>query len=133
MMYIPVCKDNQSLVSPALIIIPDISGFTRYMNEADLIHSQVNIAQLLETILENNTMGLTVSEIEGDAILFYDLTNHLTLKQIIEQCELMFLKFHEKLLEIKQSDCQCGACQTLQSLFPILFCCLPYFLKGKVF
>ena len=105
------------IVRPALILIPDISGFTEYMSKANLRHSQIKVSQLLETILENNILDLSVSEIEGDAILFYDFNNASPLSQIIEQCQVMFYSFHNKLKEFKEEpNCQCGSCKTLQSL-----------------
>ncbi len=109
------CKEK-TVIEEALILIPDISGFTDFMSEAELEHSQVKVAQLLETIIDNNVLNLEVSKIEGDAILFYAFNNRSSLAEIIQQCESMFLNFHEKLKEFAQSDCQCGSCQTLQNL-----------------
>lgn len=69
------CIQLKKGVLPGLFLIPDITGFTKYIAAADLQYSQVNIAILLEAILENNKLGLQVSEIEGDAILFYSFEN----------------------------------------------------------
>lgn len=110
------CIESKSSVSPALIMIPDISGFTEYIYDADLSHSQMRIASLLEAILDSNELELNVSEIEGDAILFYCMDNTSTYHQIIEQCKLMFTRFHEKLKEFEGSGCQCGSCHKLQKL-----------------
>ena len=41
------------------------------MNETDVIHSQHIIEELLEILIDANEMNLQLSEIEGDAILFY--------------------------------------------------------------
>lgn len=107
------CKSE---VSPALILIPDISGFSEYMNVADLSHGQARIASLLESIIDNNVLGLNISEIEGDAILFYKDNDTSTPGLIIEQCRLMFTRFHNKLMEFKEMNCQCGSCYILQNL-----------------
>ena len=53
-----------------LLFIPDISGFTRFINETEIDHSRLIIQELLELLINNNTTGLEISEIEGDAILF---------------------------------------------------------------
>ncbi len=111
-----ICIESESVINPALIMIPDISGFTEYMNDADLSHSQVRIASLLEAILENNVLELNVSEIEGDAILFFSFNNTSTAEEILGQCQLMFNKFHEKLKEFETLECQCGSCQRLLNL-----------------
>jgi hypothetical protein len=53
-----------------LIFIPDISGFTKFVTETELEHSRYIIEELLEAIINSNELGLNISEIEGDAILF---------------------------------------------------------------
>ncbi len=115
-MSLSLYKESVCKVSPALILIPDISGFTEYMSVADLSHSQNRIASLLEAILESNILGLNVSEIEGDAILFYKHNDTSTADRIIEQCKLMFTRFHNKLKEFEVSNCSCGSCQILHKL-----------------
>jgi len=54
-----------------LLFIPDISGFTRFINETEIDHSRLIIQELLELLINANDVGLEISEIEGDAILFY--------------------------------------------------------------
>ena len=54
-----------------LIFIPDISGFTRFINETDIEHSRLIIQELLELLINENKINLQISEVEGDAILFY--------------------------------------------------------------
>ena len=54
-----------------LLFIPDISGFTRFINETEINHSRLIIQELLEILINANNIGLEVSEVEGDAILFY--------------------------------------------------------------
>jgi hypothetical protein len=94
-----------------LIFIPDISGFTNFVNSVELKHSQHIIGELLETILDANQMGLNVSEVEGDAILFYKLGKSPNLDVTYKQVEKMFLSFHEH-LELYESrrTCHCKAC-----------------------
>ena len=54
-----------------LLFIPDISGFTKFVHETEIDHSRLIIQELLEILINANQIGLEVSEIEGDAILFY--------------------------------------------------------------
>ena len=56
-----------------LLFIPDISGFTRFVNETDIDHSRLIIQELLELIINANQIKLEISEIEGDAILAKEL------------------------------------------------------------
>ena len=51
-----------------LIFIPDISGFTRFVNETDIQHSRLIISELLNILVNCNEMGLEISEVEGDAL-----------------------------------------------------------------
>ncbi|MCD4696906.1 MAG: DUF2652 domain-containing protein [Bacteroidales bacterium] len=53
------------------LFIPDISGFTEFVNKTKIDHSKHIITELLEIIINSDQLGLTVSEIEGDAVLFY--------------------------------------------------------------
>ncbi|SDR68195.1 Protein of unknown function [Gillisia sp. Hel1_33_143] len=110
------CIQLKKGVLPGLLLIPDITGFTKYIAAADLQYSQVNIALLLEAILENNKLGLQVSEIEGDAILFYSFENDHSVDEIIDQCFSMHRAFHHQLKKIIATDCSCGACALLGEL-----------------
>ena len=94
-----------------LIFIPDISGFTHFVNSVELEHSRHIIQELLEIILNANQMGLNVSEVEGDAILFYKFGESPDLSVTYKQVEKMFLAFH-KHLEFYESrrTCHCNAC-----------------------
>ena len=94
-----------------LLFIPDVSGFTQFVNSVELEHSQHIIGELLETILDANQMGLDVSEVEGDAILFYKLGELPDLDVTYRQVENMFLSFHRhlKIYESRRT-CDCRAC-----------------------
>ena len=89
-----------------LILIPDISGFTHFVNSVEIDHSHHIIHELLEVILDANQMDLNVSEIEGDAILFYKFGESPDLRLAYEQVEKMFLSFH-KHLELYESKRPC--------------------------
>ncbi|HYE55994.1 MAG TPA: DUF2652 domain-containing protein [Chitinophagaceae bacterium] len=94
-----------------LLFIPDISGFTRFVNEIEIGHSRFIIQQLLEVLINANEMGLEISEIEGDAILFYKFGDPVELEKIYQQVETMFRTFHQYLVSYDQRKiCQCKAC-----------------------
>lgn len=103
--------------NPTLIFIPDISGFTDFVNRTAIEHSQHIITELLEIIINANKLAFSISEIEGDAVLFYKHDEIPKVEQIIEQSKEMFLKFHSHLNEIENNNvCQCGACRTASNL-----------------
>jgi len=94
-----------------LLFIPDISGFTRFVNEVEISHSQFIIQQLLEELIKANDSGLTISEIEGDAILFYKYGDPGELASLYKQVEKMFRAFHQYLIVYdNRKICQCKAC-----------------------
>jgi hypothetical protein len=96
-----------------LLFIPDISGFTRFVNESEINHSRLIIQELLDTLINANQMGLEVSEIEGDAILFYKFGDSPNLADLYQQVEKMFCDFHRHLIAYDQRRfCQCKACNS---------------------
>ena len=99
------------MTNRGLIFIPDISGFTRFVNEVEIDHSRHIIQELLEVIINSNKIGLEVSEIEGDAILFYKYGDSPNLKEVYDQVEKMFCEFHKQLHTYDHRRfCQCKAC-----------------------
>lgn len=85
------------------ILIPDISGFTKFVNETEFSTGREITRQLLEVIISYNILELKISEIEGDAILFYT-ERTLTPIQIKEQYELMVDRFRAKVNELSDEN-----------------------------
>jgi hypothetical protein len=94
-----------------LLFIPDISGFTRFVTEMEIEHSRMIIAELLEVVIDANAIGLEISEIEGDAVLFYRFGECPDVRQLSEQVERMFRAFHARLSSFDVTRfCRCRAC-----------------------
>lgn len=94
-----------------LLFIPDISGFTRFVNEVEIEHSRFIIQQLLEVLIKANDDYLEISEIEGDAILFYKFGEPENLESLYKHVEKMFREFHQYLIAYdNRKICQCKAC-----------------------
>ena len=94
-----------------LLFIPDISGFTKFVHASEIEHSRFIIQDLLETLINSNQIGLEISEIEGDAILFYKYGDPPDLQEVYRQVENMFCAFHRHLLSYEHRRlCQCKAC-----------------------
>ena len=94
-----------------LLFIPDISGFTKFVHESEIEHSRFIIQELLEILINANQIGLEISEIEGDAILFYKYGDPPALQEVYKQVEKMFCAFHRHLLSYEYRRlCQCKAC-----------------------
>ena len=102
---------------PTLLFIPDISGFTKFVNHTEVQHGQHIISELLELLIDSNNLGLELSEIEGDALLFYkqgELPDQASLMELVRK---MFLGFHQHLKRYQTHRiCECGACRTAGNL-----------------
>lgn len=97
----------------ALLFVPDISGFTQFINDRQIQHNHRIIAELLEILIESNRLNLKVNEIEGDAILFYRLGKAPSVSEIVEQSKNMYIAFHQHLKKYGISRiCNCAACNT---------------------
>src|SRR6516225_11045136 len=106
-----------AMAERAIILIPDISGFTGFTGATEIDHAAHIITELLELIVASNETDFTLAEIEGDAVLFYRKGEPLRRKQLVDQCLRMFANFHQRLRVIERDTvCQCGACQTASNL-----------------
>jgi hypothetical protein len=100
-----------------LLFIPDISGFTRFVTETEIDHSRLIIQELLELLINANEIGLEVSEVEGDAILFYRFGSSPDLEEVYKQVEKMFCEFHKRISAYElRRFCQCKACSSAVKL-----------------
>ena len=90
--------------SPTLICIPDISGFTEFMSETDFELTSKVIPSLLNNIIYSNEIGLKVSEIEGDAVLFYKTGKMPTMTKLVDQCAYFYTEFYKQLNLLRQKN-----------------------------
>ncbi|WP_299442785.1 DUF2652 domain-containing protein [uncultured Aquimarina sp.] len=104
-------------MSNSLLFIPDISGYTQFVQTTEVEHSQHVIAELLEILIKANTQKLRLAEVEGDALFFYKEGEVPSQEKLLAQIETMFTAFysHLKLLE-KNRVCPCNACAKAPNL-----------------
>lgn len=84
-----------------LILIADISGFTKFVRETEVMEGSKITRILLSSIMDSNILHLEVCEIEGDAIFFYKYGELPSVCSILKQYELMLDNFNAKLRKIK--------------------------------
>lgn len=100
-----------------LLFLPDISGFTKFVNETEIEHGQQIIASLLEEIISSNYLNFNLSEIEGDSVLFYKNDIKPVAEELIELSLHIFNKFHQRRKEIAgATKCNCNACGSIKKL-----------------
>ncbi|MBT8218263.1 MAG: DUF2652 domain-containing protein, partial [Bacteroidia bacterium] len=110
-------SETASTSKKALLFIPDISGYSNFVNETEADHAIHIVQELLETIIDSDSLGLEVSEIEGDAIFFYRPGAPPDLAILLEQVRRMFVNFHAQLKRYETHRiCDCGACSTATNL-----------------
>ena len=83
------------------ILIPDITGFTRFVKDIDINLGGSITRDLLAEIIDNNPLDFEISEIEGDAILFYKLGKPIPTRLIFSAFKKMHEAFEAKLTCIK--------------------------------
>lgn len=79
-----------------------MTGFTQFMSETDIDFSRKVIPPLLQTIVNSNVLNLKLSEIEGDAVLFYRTGTLPSLQELAEQCKMFYVDFGHRLQLLKQ-------------------------------
>jgi hypothetical protein len=110
---------------PVILIIADISGYTRYMtaNAKTLTHSQTIITELVKAIVSEVDLPLEVAKLEGDAVFLFgrkgsDPRAWLQKRELIGRKLLSFFHvFSEKVRHLSQSTtCSCHACTHIEKL-----------------
>jgi Protein of unknown function (DUF2652) len=112
-------------LEPVLLIIADISGYTRYMtaNAKTLAHSHTIITELIQAMIQEIQLPLEVAKLEGDAIFVFcrkqnsahswPETRRLIGARLLE----LFSRFGEKLGElVRSATCTCHACTHIEKL-----------------
>lgn len=102
-----------------VMIIADISGYTRFMvaNQTELEHSQQIISALLEAIIGEIQIPLSVAKLEGDAIFLYAIKEDGIAGRIRGKLGRFFAVFSSRLADLAASRaCQCGACRNIGQL-----------------
>jgi hypothetical protein len=99
-------------MAKALYFMPDISGFSQFVNDTEIEHSVHIIAELLELLLDNNTLNLQLIEIEGDALFMFS-TKIPSYEELLQQTKTMLEEFHKHTKDYDTKRiCNCGSCQT---------------------
>ncbi len=109
--------------SQAVLLIADISGFTRFMRLHALTtsHAHQIIVRLLKALVDASGPPLKIAELEGDAVFFYALGTENDLRQDIaavkEQILRFFRVFKQEIEALQQvTACICEACTNVGQL-----------------
>lgn len=93
-------------VLDGLLFIPDISGFTELVHSTDVLTGKQITYELLSAVISQNELQLNISEVEGDAVLFYRYGQAPSLCELVQQYETMVRAFENKRKELQKSFLQ---------------------------
>jgi 2-polyprenyl-3-methyl-5-hydroxy-6-metoxy-1,4-benzoquinol methylase len=117
--------DLPTEAQPVLLMLVDISGYTRFMvsHDKELRHSQTIISELLESLMKQVEVPLRISRLEGDALFLYAIKSGdddvwaRRSSNLVSRLLALFRVFAERLLEIgAYSVCRCDACAQVGNL-----------------
>lgn len=105
-------------------VIADISGYTQFMltSRTELVHSQGIISDLLNAVIAQVEIPLTIAKFEGDAVFMYaakeDKHNWQAVKEMLGNKLFAFIEsFDKKLQELANANiCPCKACLGMNKL-----------------
>ena len=99
------------------LLLADITGYTQYMAETELMHAQDVVADLLETIVNTLEPIFRLSKLEGDAAFAYANQNSVNPSMMMDTVESAYFAFQKRLRDITHSTtCECNACVRIPSL-----------------
>lgn len=81
----------------ALICIPDLTGFTNFINSVEIQYTQKIMPAIIRSLVSANILDFEVAEIQGDAVLFYKVGEPPSLEEIVKQCNKLYKAFKENL------------------------------------
>lgn len=90
-------------IQEGIILIPDFSGFTEFVFNTKLYTGEYIVRQLLSTLIDVNDQYFEISEIEGDAILFYRYDKSPSYQSISKILWKMRNAFNKKIKELSKS------------------------------
>jgi hypothetical protein len=106
------------MAQTGLLLITDITGYSKYVHQTELDHAQSSLADLLHLLIDHTRSPLILSKLEGDAVFAYAPSEGFLQGQtLVEMVESTYLAFRKALeLMIRNTNCTCAACRSLTDL-----------------
>ena len=99
------------------LLLADITGYTEYMGETELMHAQDVVADLLETIVDSVEPMFQLSKLEGDAAFAYADHDSVNPSMMMDTIESAYFAFQRRPRDIAHStSCECNACVRIPKL-----------------
>ena len=106
------------MAQTGLLLITDITGYSKYVHQTELEHAQSSLTDLLQLLIDYTRSPLILSKLEGDAVFAYASSEGFLQGQtLVEMVESTYLAFRKALeLMIRNTTCTCAACRNLKDL-----------------
>ncbi len=59
------------MAQTGLLLITDITGYSKYVHQTELEHAQSSLSDLLQLLIDYTRSPLILSKLEGDAVFAY--------------------------------------------------------------
>lgn len=106
------------MTQQGFLIISDITGYSKYVNESELEHARDSLTALLNLLLDHTKSPLVLSKLEGDAVFSYAPKHGFLQGQtLLDMIETTYASFRKALeLMVLNTTCPCNACRNLPNL-----------------
>ena len=106
------------MTQQGFLIISDITGYSKYVNESELEHARDSLTALLNLLIKHTQSPLVLSKLEGDAVFSYaPAGGFLQGQSLLDMIETTYASFRKALeLMVLNTTCPCNACRNLPNL-----------------
>jgi len=106
------------MAQQGFLIISDITGYSKYVNESELEHARDSLTALLNILIQHTQSPLVISKLEGDAVFSYaPAGGFLQGQSLLDMIESTYASFRKALeLMVINTTCTCNACRNLPNL-----------------
>jgi len=106
------------MTQQGFLIISDITGYSKYVNESELEHARDSLTALLNLLIRHTQSPLVISKLEGDAVFSYaPAGGFLQGQSLLDMIETTYASFRKALeLMVINTTCTCNACRNLPNL-----------------
>ncbi len=99
------------------LVLADISGYTAYLEGAELEHASDVLTDLLETLVGRMRPVLEVLEVEGDAVFAWADSDAIGASMLLDAVESTYFAFRARLRDVTRlTTCRCEACKLIPNL-----------------
>ena len=95
------------MTQQGFLIISDITGYSKYINESELEHARDSLTALLNLLIKHTQSPLVLSKLEGDAVFSYaPAGGFLQGQSLLDMIETTYASFR-KALELMVLNTTC--------------------------